>query len=46
MYLSAPGGGGGGGGGRLSIQMIKNFTPDPANNVLSLCHQGFAGLNK
>ena len=27
------------------MQMIKNFTPDPANNVLSLCHQGFAGLN-
>ena len=26
------------------MQMIKNFT-DPAKNVLSLCHQGFAGLN-
>ena len=35
--------GGGGGGERLSMQMIKNFTP--ANNILSFCHQGFAGLN-
>ena len=37
------GGGGGGGGERLSMQMIKNFTP--ANNILSFCHPGFAGLN-
>ena len=37
------GGGGEGGGERLSMQMIKNFTP--ANNILSFCHQGFAGLN-
>ena len=42
---SVVGGGGGGGGGRerLSMQMIKNFTP--VNNILSFCHQGFAGLN-
>ena len=37
------GGGGGEGGERLSMQMIKNFTP--ANNILSFCHQCFAGLN-
>ena len=30
-------------GGGLSMQMVKNFTP--ANNVLSFCHQGFAGFN-
>ena len=37
------GGGGEGGGERLSMQMIKSFTP--ANNILSFCRQGFAGLN-
>ena len=37
------GGGGGGGGGRLSMQVIKSFTP--ANNILSFGRQGFAGLS-
>ena len=36
------GGGGGGGEERLSMHK-KNFTP--ANNILSFCHQGFAGSN-
>ena len=36
-------GGGGEGGERLSMQMIKNFTP--ANNILYFCHQSFTGLN-
>ena len=41
--MGGGGGGGEGGGEQLSMQMIKDFTP--ANNILSFCHQGFAGLN-
>ena len=41
--VDSGGGGGGGEGEQLSMQMIKDFTP--ANNILSFCHQGFAGLN-